>query len=78
MSEPSSKFRSTVKALALMTTMSSYLVGSILVGVFTGRWADNRFDGDGLFIGLGVLLGIGTAITGIYFAIRKFLGEESS
>ncbi|MDG5787315.1 AtpZ/AtpI family protein [Evansella sp. AB-P1] len=74
----STKFRKTIKGIALMTTISSYLVGSILAGVFLGRWIDEKYDGNGIFLALGAVLGISSAIVGIYFAVRKFLGDEST
>ncbi|MFD1637878.1 AtpZ/AtpI family protein [Evansella tamaricis] len=75
MQEPS-KFRGFVKALALMTTISSYFVGSILVGILGGRWLDKQFDTGSLYLVTGLLLGLGAAVTGIFFAIRQFLGDD--
>ncbi|SDZ45651.1 Putative F0F1-ATPase subunit Ca2+/Mg2+ transporter [Evansella caseinilytica] len=76
--EDPSKFRQTVKAFALMTTISSYFTGAILIGIFGGRWLDNHFGFQGLFLIIGFLLGLGTAVMGIYYAIRQFLGGGSS
>ncbi|MGJ9384722.1 AtpZ/AtpI family protein [Salipaludibacillus sp. CF4.18] len=73
MSQPS-RVRSVVKALALMTTISSYFIGSIVIGVFAGIWLDNYFNTSGVFLIVGFFLGLGTAVMGIYYAVRKFLG----
>ncbi|MCE7792468.1 AtpZ/AtpI family protein [Salipaludibacillus sp. CUR1] len=77
MSEPS-KYRQLMKAFALMTTITSYLVGAILIGVFGGRWLDNQLDGGGLYIVIGLLVGITTAVYGIYQAVHQFMGDDSS
>ncbi|WP_280770513.1 AtpZ/AtpI family protein [Salipaludibacillus daqingensis] len=77
MSEPS-KNRQLMKAFALMTTISSYLVGSIILGVFGGRWIDDRFDGGGLYLVLGMLVGLATAIYGIFKAVQQFMGDDSA
>jgi ATP synthase protein I len=77
MSEPSNN-RQLMKAFALMTTISSYLVGAILIGVFGGRWIDDQFNGGGIFLVLGMLVGLATAIYGIYKAVQQFMGEDSS
>lgn len=77
MSEPS-RLRSVVKAVALMTTISSYFIGSIVIGVFVGNWLDGYFNTEGWLLILGFFLGLGTASMGIYYAIRQFLGGNQS
>ena len=77
MSEPS-RIRHVVKALALMTTISSYFIGSIVIGVFAGYWLDDYFGSGGIFLLLGFFLGLGTAVMGIYYVIRQFLGGDRS
>lgn len=74
----SRKLRQVIKAMALMTTISSYFIGSIVLFVFGGMWADNYFGSEGIFLLLGFFLGLGTAVAGIYLAIRRFLGGGSS
>lgn len=70
------RFRRIVKSLALMTTISSYFIGSIVIGVFGGNWLDNYFNTGGLFLICGLLLGLGAAFSGIYYVVRRFLGED--
>ncbi|WP_088036773.1 AtpZ/AtpI family protein [Evansella clarkii] len=71
-------FQRIVRSLAIMTTISSYFIGSILMGIIAGRWLDNHFGTGGLFLAGGLLLGIGAAVTGIYYAVRRFLKDDSS
>ncbi|WP_096185877.1 AtpZ/AtpI family protein [Evansella halocellulosilytica] len=78
MPEQPSKIRQTMKALTIMTTLSSYVIGSIVIGLLGGRWVDERLHGNGLFLIIGLVLGIGAAVSGIFIVIRQFLREESS
>ncbi|CAM3968828.1 AtpZ/AtpI family protein [Alkalicoccus chagannorensis] len=71
-----SKYRPVMKAFALMTTISSYLIGAVLFGVFGGMWLDRYFDSSGLFTAAGVLLGVGMAFYGIYRAVQSFMEEQ--
>lgn len=73
-----SKFRKIARAIALYSSISSYFVGSILIGIFSGRWLDNYFETNSLFLIIGFLFGLGAAIMGIYYAIKQFLGDDSS
>ncbi len=73
----SPKLHHVIKAMALMTTLSSYFIGSIVLGVFVGMWADNYFGSGGIFLFIGFILGLAMAVMGIYIAIRRFLGGGS-
>lgn len=73
-----SRFKQTMRAAALMSTISSYLMGSILVGIFGGRWLDRYFETNSLFLILGLFLGIGTGVYGVIQVVRHFLGEDRS
>lgn len=70
------RLRQTMRALALMSTISSYLIGSILIGLFGGRWLDNYFGTNSIFLIIGLFLGIGTGAYGVISAVKHFLGED--
>jgi ATP synthase protein I len=70
------RFKQTMRSLALMSTISSYLLGSILVGVFGGKWLDSYFGTNSLFLIIGLFLGIGTGAFGVIQVVRHFLGED--
>lgn len=70
------RFKQTMRALALMSTISSYLLGSILVGVFGGKWLDSYFGTNSLFLILGLFLGLGTGAYGVIMVIRHFLKDQ--
>ncbi|AOM81575.1 AtpZ/AtpI family protein [Salisediminibacterium beveridgei] len=66
------KQRQLVRAFALMTTISAYFTGPVLLGVFGGLWLESRYDGSGLYLVGGMLLGLVTGIFGIFRVIRQF------
>ncbi|OIJ21794.1 AtpZ protein [Anaerobacillus alkalidiazotrophicus] len=70
------RFRQTMRALALMSTISSYLVGSTLLGIFGGRWLDGYFGTQSTFLIIGLLVGIGTGTYGVFQVVRHFLGDN--
>lgn len=70
------RFKQTMRSLALMSTISSYLLGSILVGIFGGKWLDSYFDTNSLFLIIGLFLGIGTGTYGVIQVVKLFLKED--
>ncbi|BCB05932.1 AtpZ/AtpI family protein [Bacillus sp. KH172YL63] len=53
--------------MVLYSAILSQLVGSILIGVFGGRWVDGMFSTTPLFLIIGLFLGL---TTGIYTMLR--------
>ena len=41
--------RNPLQAMALMSAILSQLVGSILIGIFSGRWLDQKWGTEPLF-----------------------------
>lgn len=72
-----SPYRSVLKAFALMSTISSYIIGAILLGVFGGRWLDEYFGTGGIFLVIMLLSGLIAAFYGIYSAVKKFTEDEN-
>ncbi|MDE5414694.1 MULTISPECIES: AtpZ/AtpI family protein [Alkalihalobacterium] len=66
------------RAMALMTAITSYLVGPVLVGVLAGRWLDGYFDKSPLFMIIGLFLGLGSGIYGLIRLLGSYLGEDDS
>ncbi|WP_010677200.1 AtpZ/AtpI family protein [Bacillus timonensis] len=56
-----------LRAYALMSGILSQLVGSILLGIFLGRWIDRMLGTEPLFLIIGLLLGLAA---GVYATIR--------
>ncbi|WLR50720.1 AtpZ/AtpI family protein [Bacillus tianshenii] len=69
--------RRPLQAIALMSTILSQLAGSVLIGIFGGRWLDRLAETSPLFLIIGLLLGLATGTYGTYRTIRYFYGEES-
>jgi ATP synthase protein I len=63
------------KALGLMSAISAQLVGSILVGIFAGRWLDGTFETEPLFLIIGLLLGLGAGVYAMLRLIQQFSGD---
>ncbi len=60
------------RAMALMTAISSQLVGSILIGIFAGRWLDGFIHTEPLFLVIGLLLGLAAGIFAMLRTIRQY------
>ncbi|WP_379970666.1 AtpZ/AtpI family protein [Ectobacillus sp. sgz5001026] len=66
-----------MKAYALMTGVLSSLAGSILVGIFGGKWLDSLFGTFPLFLIIGLLLGLGAGVYAMTKLISQFYaGDE--
>lgn len=72
-----SPHNSVLKAFALMSAISSYLLGAILLGVFGGRWLDQYFGTGSIFLILLLAGGLASAVYGIYSAVKKFTEDEN-
>lgn len=70
------RFKQTMRSMALMSTISSYLLGSVLVGLFGGKWLDSYFGTNSLFLVIGLFLGIGSGSYGVIKAVKHFQGED--
>ncbi len=58
--------------MALMSSVVSYLAGSILIGVFLGRWIDSKVGTSPLFLIIGVVLGFGLGMYGTIRLVQQF------
>lgn len=67
-----------MRAMALSTTVVSYLVGPILVGIFSGRWLDRHFNTTPLLLIIGLLLGLATGVYGLMRVVKQFLGDDEN
>ncbi|MBB6283088.1 AtpZ/AtpI family protein [Geobacillus subterraneus] len=72
----SKKQRHPFQAMALMSAIVSQLVGSILIGIFGGRWVDNKFDTEPVFLIAGLLLGLAAGVYAMLRLIRQYFSEE--
>jgi F0F1-type ATP synthase assembly protein I len=54
-----------------------FIGGSILLGVFVGRWLDIRFNTQFFWI-IGLILGIVVAFYGVYRMLQPLMGSKQS
>jgi len=64
-----------VAALRL-TGVGFFIGGSIVLGVFAGRWLDSRLDTSPVLILVGLLLGIVVAFYGVYRMLLPLIGSK--
>ncbi|WP_332692005.1 AtpZ/AtpI family protein [Halalkalibacter lacteus] len=67
--------RSPWRAMALVSIISSYVVGGTVGGVFLGLWLGNQFGAKPFFLITCLLLGLSTGFYGVYKAVEPFLGD---
>ncbi|PLT35871.1 AtpZ/AtpI family protein [Bacillus sp. V5-8f] len=65
-----------LKAMALMSTILSQLAGSLLVGIFVGRWLDEKLGAAPLFLVVGLLLGLAAGIFSMLRTVRRYFSGE--
>ncbi|THE10978.1 AtpZ/AtpI family protein [Bacillus timonensis] len=65
-----------LKAYALMSGILSQLVGSILIGIFLGRWIDQRLATEPLFLIFGLLIGLATGVYATLRLVKHFFSGD--
>jgi F0F1-type ATP synthase assembly protein I len=66
------KNRHPLQAMALMSAILSQLVGSVLIGIFSGRWLDRLAGTEPLFLIIGLLIGLAAGIYAMLHLVRQF------
>ncbi|MCA1040261.1 AtpZ/AtpI family protein [Bacillus infantis] len=66
------KDRHPFQAMALMSAILSQLVGSILIGIFLGRWFDKVIGTEPLFLIIGLLIGLAAGTYAMLHLVRRF------
>ncbi len=63
-------------AIALTSAIVSHLAGSTLIGIFFGRWVDDKFSTTPLFLIIGLFIGLTAGVYGTIYLVKKYTGEE--
>lgn len=71
------KNRRPYQAMALMSGILSQLVGSVLIGIFAGRWLDRTWDTEPLFLIIGLLLGLAAGVYAMIRLIQHFFSGDN-
>ena len=64
--------KSPLQAMALYSAILSQLVGSVLIGTFTGMWLDEQFGTAPLFLIICLFAGIAAGVWAMLQTVRKF------
>ncbi|MCM3567209.1 AtpZ/AtpI family protein [Neobacillus mesonae] len=65
------------KAMGLMSAILSALAGSVLIGVFGGKWLDQYWGTEPVFLIIGLFVGLGAGIYSMVVSIRHFYSGDS-
>ncbi|MGG5255189.1 AtpZ/AtpI family protein [Neobacillus sp. SM06] len=68
--------RNPFQAMALMSAIISQLVGSILIGIFGGRWLDSQWGTEPIFLIIGLFIGLAAGIYSMLVSIRHFYSGD--
>jgi F0F1-type ATP synthase assembly protein I len=68
--------RNPFQAMALMSAIVSQLVGSILIGIFAGRWLDHQWGTEPIFLIIGLLIGLASGTYAMLVSIRHFFSGD--
>ncbi|WP_100374182.1 AtpZ/AtpI family protein [Bacillus sp. FJAT-45037] len=68
--------RNPLRAMALVSIISSYIVGGVFMGVFAGLWLGDQFGAKPFFLVISVLSGLGVGFYGVMKTIEPFLGDD--
>ncbi|ADC49436.1 atpZ [Alkalihalophilus pseudofirmus OF4] len=72
----SNEKRNPLRAMALVSIISSYIVGGVVMGIFIGLFLGNRFGAMPIFLVISVLSGLGIGFYGVMKTIEPFLGDD--
>jgi ATP synthase protein I len=65
------------QSMALYSAILSQLVGSILIGIFGGRWLDRILETTPLFLIIGLLLGLASGIFAMIRIVQHFFSGDN-
>lgn len=72
MEEPKSKKNGALTAIAATTTIGTEMAITVMLGFYGGKYMDNWFGTEPLFLVAGILIGIGLGIFGIIYTMQRF------
>ncbi|GIN90847.1 membrane protein [Siminovitchia terrae] len=67
----SRKKRHPLHGMALYSAILAQLAGSVLVGIFLGRWLDEKIGLEPLFLIVCLLAGLAIGVFGVILTIRQ-------
>ena len=71
------KYRRGLGAMGLYSAVLSQLTGPVLIGIFGGRWLDERYQMEPLFLILCLLAGLSAGVFAVVRTINYYFDGES-
>jgi F0F1-type ATP synthase assembly protein I len=68
--------RNPFKAMALMSAILGQLAGSTLIGVFLGKWLDQEWGTEPIFLIIGLFIGLSVGIYAMFVSVRHFFSGD--
>ncbi|WP_059171846.1 AtpZ/AtpI family protein [Bacillus sp. FJAT-27445] len=68
--------RNPLQAMALMSAILSQLAGSVLVGIFAGRWLDGKTGTAPLFLIIGLFIGLAAGTYTMLRLVKHYYSGE--
>lgn len=68
--------RTLFQAMALMSGILAQLAGSVLIGLFTGKWLDGRAGTAPLFLLIGLFLGLAAGIYAMLRLVKQYYSGD--
>jgi F0F1-type ATP synthase assembly protein I len=60
------------KAMALMTSIVSQLSGCVIIGIFAGRFADQKLNTEPIFLIVGLFLGLAAGVYAVIQTLNRY------
>ncbi|RHW37187.1 AtpZ/AtpI family protein [Neobacillus notoginsengisoli] len=70
------KYDRPFKAMALSSAILSQLVGSILIGIFAGRWIDGKTGTEPLFLIIGLFIGLAVGVYAVLRLVQQYFSGD--
>jgi F0F1-type ATP synthase assembly protein I len=60
------------KAMTLMTSIVSQLAGCVIIGIFAGRFADDKLGTEPLLLIIGLFLGLAAGVYAVIQTLNRY------
>jgi len=67
-----------VAAALGLSGIGFYIAGAILLGILGGRWLDNKFNSEPVWLITGLIFGVLAAFWGVFNMIRPFISSNNN
>lgn len=71
-------WKSVLNAFALASIISAELAGSLVLGVYAGRYLDKKWHTEPWLMLTGLFLGLAAGVLGVYRSLTRFFARKES